>query len=188
MKIDFKHIVIRSKDLFVNTKKTWNVIAAEKTTSRTIRNTYVFPCICVCTLIVFLTNLLYISERSFELAFLKAFVTGLSLAIGYFIASKACFWALTKRIGNKSQDACEIVVAYSFTTIFALKILTSLFPTLFFLQILVIHSAYLLWEGTRAMLNFDEKEQENMILILALILIGSPMIINMLLNLMLPNA
>ena len=188
MKINFKHIAIRSKDLFVNTKKTWDVIAAEKPTSRAVRNTYVFPWICVCTLVVFLVNLLGTSERSFEFAFLKAFVAGLSLTIGYFVAGKACFWALTKRIGDKSQDACEIVVAYSFTTIFVLKILTSVFPSLFFLQILVVHCAYLLWEGIRAMLNLDEKEQENTILIFSLILIGSPTIINMLLNLMLPNA
>ena len=186
MKINFKHTAIRSRNLFVDTEKTWNKIASEQTTVKEAR-AYVFTWITVCATVVFLTNLLFVSERKVEIAFLKSLVAGLSLLTGYFVANKACFWALTKRIGNKSKEACELVVAYSFTTIFALKIIMALFPNLFFLQILVVHCAFLLWEGSRAVLNFDETERENTILIFSLILILSPIIINMLLNFMLPN-
>ena len=187
MKISFKHIVVRSRNLFIETGKTWDTIASEQTTVKDVRNTYVFPWIFVCTTIVFLTNLLYDSERNVEIAFLKALVAGLSLLAGYFVAAGACFWVLTKKIGNKSKETCELLVAYSFTTIFALEILTSLIPSLFFLQILVVHCAWLLWEGSRVVLKLNEKEQEAVILFLSVILIFSPIIIEMILKFMLPN-
>ena len=188
MKTDFKHIIKRSRDLLIDTGKTWDTIASENTSVKNIRMGYVFPWIAVCTLVVFSVNLLYASERKFEIAFLETFISCISLSAGYFITNYACFRLLVKKAENKSKEACETVIAYSFTTIFVLKIVTVIFPGLFFLQILVVHCAYLLWEGMRAVLQFDEKEQGNYLVFFALFLIFSPIVIVFLLSFMLPNA
>jgi hypothetical protein len=189
MKIDFKHLIKQSWGLLSNTGKSWDAIGAEKAASRDIRGTYVFPWIIVCTVIVFLSGLLYVHERKFEIAFLKSIVAAVSLSGGYFVAIRTCFWFLKKRnITNCSKDDCERLAAYSFTTLFVLKALVALLPSLFFLQIFVVHCAYLVWEGLRAVMNLNEDERGNVVLVLSLIIILSPAIIAWILNFMVPNA
>ena len=189
MKIDLKNTIERSWDLLTKTSLTWDRIAVEKENSKTIRKEYVFVWFAISTLLVFLTSLIYVSDRKIEFAFLKAVITAVSLFGGYFIANHFCFIFLKKKnIEDLSKDNCEKIVAYSFTTIFVLKVLLSLMPSLFFLQVLVVHCAYLAWEGLRAILNLDENERGNIILVFSLIIILSPMLISWILNFMLPNA
>ncbi len=189
MRIDFKQILNRTRGLLLKPNATWELIASEKMEVKDLRASYVLPWIVLCVALSFLAALLHSPERKFEMALLKASVNAISLLGGYFLACRLCWEFLRKKTGlTFSQAACESVVAYSFTTVFVLKMLVSLIPSLFFLQILVIHAAYLLWGGLGAVMKMSEKEREQFLLVFSLSVIVSPLLIAGLLNLMLPNA
>jgi len=188
MKRKIRNIIVRSMGLFVATTPTWDKIATEKFTGNEIQKQYIFPWISFCVLIVFLFESLYALQKGFEIGFIKAIITAVSFLGSYFLSNKICFWYLRKQHPNLySALACEKIVSYSFTTMFVLKVFTTVLPSLFFLQILSVFTAYLVWEGCRSVLKLNEEERGNIVLVFTSVIILSPIIISQIIHWMLPN-
>lgn len=189
MKKRLTNIIVRAWWLFVSTTNTWDEIATENVSSNELRKHYVFPWIVLCTIFVSVFDGLYSGANVLEVGFLNALITLISLVGGYFLSNSICFWYLRKHQPEQhTYIDSERIVSYSFTTIFILKIITTVFPSLFFLQILSIYTAYLVWEGSRAVLKMNEEERGNIVLVFTLAIIFIPILISRIIHLMLPNA
>ncbi len=176
------------KELMVNTSLAWDNIATTPTTKKSIRSLYAFPWMVLCICTVFFFNSLYAREKVIETGFLNSLITAVSFFGGYFLSNAICFWYLRKQLPEKYTEIdSEKIVSYSFTTIFILKIVTTALPSLFFLQILCIYTAYLVWEGCRSVLKLEDEERGNIVLVFSLLIIFSPALISMVIHLMLPN-
>jgi hypothetical protein len=188
MKRKIRNIVVRSLGLFVATTPTWDKIATEKLTENEIQKQYIFPWIAICVTMVFLFEGLYASQKALETGFIKAIITAVSFLGSYFLSNKICFWYLRKQQPefNSALDSAKIV-SYSFTTMFVLKVFTTVLPSLFFLQILSVFTAYLVWEGCRAVLKLNEEERGNIVLVFTSVIIFLPIIISQIIHWMLPN-
>ena len=184
-----KNIIIQSWELFVTAAATWDNIASEKVSKNELRKYYVFPWITVCVLVVFILESVYATEKGLEKGLLNAIITAVSFLGSYFLSNKVCFWYLRKQhLKQFTEIECEKIVSYSFTTIFALKVFTTALPSLFFLQILSVYTAFLVWEGCRAVLKLTEEERGNIVLVFTVLIILLPVLINKIIHLMLPNA
>jgi hypothetical protein len=189
MKKSITNIIVRAWWLLVSTTDTWDEIATEDVSKNELRKHYVFPWIAFCVLTVAVFEGLYAKANGLEVGFLNALIAIISLVGGYFLSNSVCFWYLRKHQPEQyTLVDCEKIVSYSFTTIFILEIITTVFPSLFFLQILSIYTAYLVWEGSRAVLKMNEEERGNIVLVFTLAIVFIPVLISRIIHLMLPNA
>jgi len=174
--------------LIISTIATWDFIASSHVSKKEIRNQFVFPWIAITVMVVFIFESLYASDKPLQTGLIHAIINTVSLIGGYFLSNTICFWYLRKQEPEKFTALdCETIVSYSFSAIFLLKIVTTVMPSLFFLQILNIYTAYLVWEGCRAVLKMNEEERGNIVLVFTIFIIFSPVIINQIIHLMLPN-
>jgi len=67
-----------------------------------------------------------------------------------------------------------------------IKIITTIIPSLFFLQILNIYTIYIVWDGCRVIFNINEDERGKIMLLISLSIIFTPAIINKIVLFMLP--
>jgi len=174
--------------LIISTTATWDNIASSHASKKEIRNQYVFPWIAITVMVVFIFESVYASEKPLQTGLINAIISSVSLFGGYFLSNTICFWYLRKQQPEKYTALdCERIVSYSFSAVFLLKIVTTVLPSLFFLQILNIYTAYMVWEGCRAVLKMNEEERGNIVLIFTLFIIFSPVVISLIVHLMLPN-
>lgn len=184
-----KNMIKRAWGIIISGSTTWDEIAAEKASVNVIRKQYIYPWIVLTVVLAFLCKLFYAQDKVLETAILNSIITAISLLGGYFISNLICFAYLKKnRPDLASKTDCETLVAYSYTIIILIDIVTIIIPSLFFLRILSIFITYVVWEGCRAIWMLKEDERGNIVLIFSIILIFIPIIINKIIYWMLPNA
>ncbi|HLP03960.1 MAG TPA: YIP1 family protein [Paludibacter sp.] len=189
MSSKIKNILSSSWGLFTSTAETWEKIAVQNSTVNEVRKNFVYPWIVFCVFIVGISNGIYAQDKHIETGILNAIITGISLFGGYFLTNRICFWYLRKQQnGASTYKASETLVSYSFTCLFALKAITTILPGLFFLQILNVFIAYLVWEGCGAVLKLNEDERGNIVLVFSLVIILVPLLISSVIHFILPNA
>lgn len=184
-----KNIIVLTWQLFLTPGLTWDKIASQRVTENEIRRKFVFPWIALCVATVAVFDSLYAGVKGLETGILNATITAISLIGGYYLANKICLWYLRRHLAEKfTSGATGTIVSYSFAIVFVLEIITTVLPGLFFLHILHIFIAYLVWEGCRAILMLGEEDRGNIILVFTVVIIFAPVLISRVIYLMLPNA
>lgn len=178
----------RTWQLLVACPAAWDAIASERPAVQVIRSRYVYPWVGVCVCASFVCGLLYASEGAFEAALSHAIATGVSLLGGYFACKALCqIYLRRSRPDLDSKADCETVVAYAYTVILCINLLTTVMPSLFFLKALTLYAAYLVWEACRAVWLLRDEERGNIVLAFTLVLVLVPVAVGMLVHWMLPN-
>jgi len=183
------NILKHSWGLYISTVSTWDAIDNENLKKNEFRKYFIFPWISLCVLIVCVFDSIYAVDKPLETGVLNGIISGISLLGGYFLSNKICFWYLRKNHETiQSAVICEKVVGYSFTTVFLLDIVTTILPSLFFLQILNVYIAFMVWEGCRAIFKLNEEDRGNLVLVFTVVIIFIPVIISKLIQFLVPNA
>ncbi|NDP22661.1 MAG: hypothetical protein GZ091_16510 [Paludibacter sp.] len=179
MKQSKLNILKHSWGLYISAVSTWDAIDIERLKRNEFRKYFIFPWISLCVLIVCIFDCLYAPDKPLETGILHGIIRAVSLLGGYFLSNKICFWYLRKNHkAGISAVICEKVVGYSFTTIFLLNIVTTILPSLFFLHILNVYIAFMVWEGCRAIFKLNEEDRSNLVLVFTAVIIFIPFIIN----------
>lgn len=188
MKVSKLNILKHSWGLYISTVTTWDAIANETSKGNELRNYFVFPWIALCVLVACVFEGLYAPVKGMETGILNGIISAVSLLGGYFLSNKICFWYLRKQLKiGLSAIKCEKVVSYSFTTVFLLDIVTTVLPSLFFLHILNVYIAFMVWEGCRAVFKLNEEERGNIVLVFTVVIIFLPVIISKIIQFLVPN-
>ena len=183
-----KYIVQRTWELLTSTAVTWDIIETEDDIKNNTFKSFVLPWIIFCAIVVFVFKLMYATERGFETSLVTTIITTISLYGGYLISRYVANWYINRKYPKiANQVNTDKVISYSFSAIFVLKIVTAVFPGLFFLQILNIYTAFLVWDSCRAIFKLNEEERANLVVILTAVIIFSPVLISSVVNMMLPN-
>ena len=183
-----RDIFKRAWGMIVATGATWDAIAAEARDMQALRKRYVYPLVALAVLLSFVFNLMYAEERAFESAVLHAIITATTLFASYFAANAICLLFLQKKRPDLADRAdCETVVAYSYTVILLVEMVTTIAPSLFFFKILDMFTAYLIWDGCRAIWMLKDEERGNVVLVFSIVIIFIPIVVGLLLQWMLPN-
>lgn len=162
----FKNFFRLSWSLHANTASTFQLLKLTETNRRNIFVGYNLPSILFCSLVFFISGLLY-NNYSVSYNFLDAFVHGASLVVAYGV----CSFAMLKLFEHwdVAIDECIIYkhVSCSFATLYSISIIVSIIPALFFLNILVVYTVFIVWEGNRVLYATTEEQNTKILVVLS---------------------
>ena len=119
---------------------------------------YALPFIALISLSIFVGYFINAKNPQFEFAVLKTLFNFLAITTGYLLSVIVCKKTTAQLFHyNITQKEAETVIAYSSTTIFSLHIIMAFFPGFFFLQLLGLHTLYLLWCMSSDYIQIEER-------------------------------
>lgn len=180
----FKH----TWGLMMSTASTWDAIRTELKSENSTFKSFVLPWTIIISLVVAVFSALYSTQKVIETGFIMGFVTAIAIIGSYYISRSLAFSFFRKNHSDLfSKSDISKIVAHSFTVVYLTKIVASIIPSLFFLQILNVYTVYIVWEGCRVFFNINEDERGKSMLLISLCVIFMPSIISRVILLMLPG-
>ncbi len=187
MKFFIENIVSRSWGLMMSTSQTWEGIKAEKNSNSAFKSFYV-PFVLICVSVVLVFKMLYADSNRIEAGIIFAVISLLAYMGSFYLTRYFTTRFIRSNHPDKNDASIiEKIVAYSYAVVFVLKIVTTIIPSLFFLQILNIYTVYIVWEGCRIMFDLDEDERGKIMLIVGLSAMFVPALVSKIVQLMLPG-
>jgi len=188
MMVMFKNIFNRLKGLIIKPGEAWEELSRQDEKSDTFLMRFIYPLIGIVALAAFLGIFFTYKEFDFEIALRIMIRTVIAVAGGFYLGAYLLneVW---KGIFHQPKDIelCRFFVGYASSLIFVLYILTSLLPDFFFLQIFVLYTFYIIWEGATVYMQVTENEQLKFTIITSCIVVLSPMVIEYVLRMMMPG-
>ena len=180
----FKH----SWGLMMRTAFTWDAIRTEIKSENSTFKSFVFPWTIIISVVVSAFSAMYTTHKVIETGFVMGLVTAISFIGSYYISRSLAFSFFRKNHNDLfSKSDISKIVAHSFSVVYLTKIVASIIPSLFFLQILNVYTVYIVWEGCRVFFNINEDERGKSMLLISLCVIFMPSIISRVILLMLPG-
>jgi len=167
---------------------TWMELREQEEERDMFISQFIFPLIGMIALAAFLGILFTRKEFDFEIALKITLRTVIAVTGGFFLGAY-----LLNEVWNgmfnqpKNMELCRHFVGYASSLMFVLYIITSLLPEFFFLQIFVLYTVYIIWEGTYVYMKIRENKRLIFTIIASFIVIITPFIIEQALRMMMPG-
>ena len=187
-----KELFERLYRIIIQPAKTWNILADEKEEeiidNNTFLKTYLYPVIGIVALLTFAGVFFHKKEFDIELAFRLTIKVLITLFVGFYFAS----FLLSKTMEHlffkeNSFKLCQRFVGYSSALIYAMYIILAIFPDYSFLQLFLLYTIYIIWEGASVYMQIPENERNRFTAIAAAIILLSPFIIEKMMFLTMPG-
>lgn len=185
----YKSLFILLFDLITRPEKAWVSLSEKQDkNNEEFYKSYLYP---VFGLIAFFAFVgVFFHLKSFELQI--ALKTMLREILTYLLAFYCASLALSKISASYLKVTIEIPIAerfvgYSSALIYVVAMLYALFPSLFFLQIIIFYVIYVIWQGAVFYLKLDEQVWIKFTIIAGALIIILPFIINFLISLIMPG-
>jgi hypothetical protein len=183
MKTNIQHVIAQTWGLMMSTLQTWESIVSDKNEKSFQR--YFLPLLIICAAVVLVFNTIYASSKPIQTGFVYAVVTLIAyVSTFYFTRYFTNSYLVRNHVDKSNPVLIQKMVAYSFAVVFPIKLITTIIPSLFFLQILNIYTVYIVWEGCRIIFDMDEDERGKIMLIVGLSIMFLPAIISKIILLM----
>lgn len=188
MNTTIQNIVVRSWGLMMRTSQTWEDIKNDTNNENSFKK-YFIPLLVTCALIVLIFKIIYADSKLLQTGLVYAVVTALAYMGAFYLTRYFLTSYIKKNHLEKNAPVLqENLISYSFTVVFAIKLITTVIPSLFFLQILNVYTIYIVWEGCRTlMFEMDEDERGKIMLIVGLSIMFAPAVITKVVLFMLPG-
>lgn len=171
--MDFNTIYKRTKNLITGPAGEWESIVSEKKTGQEVLKNFVLPYI-IAIAIASAAGSFIFSYGWFSLPFFagRLLIGVIAPLAGIYLASY--FINLLAKSYNSvpSPDNSFTLVAYSFTAIYLIQIVTGLFPFLVFTAIAGLYSFYILWHGIIPMMKTPAEKRTGYFVISILVIIA----------------
>lgn len=177
-----KHIFSRLWHLVIEAPETWDVIAREETDQQQLRQQYVYTLVALCALVGFVGTWLQ-SDIQHALA---ASMRDVIVLIGsYYAICRLCRLILERLYPNRfNLEDSDKIVTYSYAYIIIMQAFITIIPHSFYLYLLDLFVAYLLWEAARAVFALEEEERQSMVTYYTLLIVGLPIVLTIILNML----
>lgn len=183
----YRALFIRVKNIIVSPSTEWKAIADDELTGVNVVHKFALPLIGLCSLAAFIGTAIYLEGFNAEESLKKALLIFCSLFFSIYVSMAVIYYLQPRFNLKQNRDLVFKFVTYSSTVIFAVKFVTELFPELFFLKILVLYTAYIVWEGVTPIFNIDEKLKPGFVAITSFLLIAGNYLFFKFLHLLLPG-
>jgi hypothetical protein len=171
--MDYKFFLIRLPFIILHPSKAWGKIASETRPVKDIRNSFLFPLIIMVAIFAFLGSLLFTNS---QLPFIYSVFVGIKLFALLFlvvyvsaIIHKEITYALD--LGRDFAVSFKIIV-YSLSPLFLCLMISHLFESLIFVNILALYGLYIFWTGSERILNPPEHKKMPMLIATSLTVIA----------------
>ena len=184
----FNEIYKRLAGLILKPGETWEELSLKEEKQETFLARFIYPFIGLITLSAFLGILFTRKEFDFEIALKITLRTLISVAGGFFLGAyflNEVWKSIFKQ--PKNAELCRFFVGYSSSLLFVLYIVTALLPEFFFLQIFVLYTVYMIWEGAVFFMKVKEEVRLKFTIIASFIVIVTPFVIEQALRMLMPG-
>lgn len=184
--MDYKSILQIALRLISSPARAWEEIRLQ-TDPRRVFTAFVYPMIGLCALSVFIGTLVdygWGGPQSFQLAMTRCCAVAVALFGGYFLAA----WlinAFCTRFLHRPSDLPGIwqFSGYALVVLFLLRIILGILPDFQIIALLLqFYTLYIVWEGSRALLDIAEAHRLRFTLVSTLLLILCPWLIEWVFN------
>jgi hypothetical protein len=142
------------KDIITNPSKTWETIDSDNKSVSIIRNTFLFPLILLVSISAIIGSLLYANS---ELSPVYSIFVGIKCFLLFYITVYASAFILKEityplDLGKNFAIAFRLIV-YSIVPLLLCQLLSRLFESLLFVNVLALSGLYIFWTGSERMLT-----------------------------------
>lgn len=171
------------KDIIINPIKAWEIIDSENKSVSVIRNSFLFPIILLVSVSAAAGSLIYTNA---ELSPVYSVFVGIKCFLLYYITVYASAFILREityplDLGRDFAISFRLIV-YSIVPFLLCQILSRLFESLLFVNILALYGLFIFFAGTEKMLTPPGYKKMPMLIATTLTFIGIYVITNLLLT------
>ena len=184
--MNYKSLFHTALLLISSPARAWEEIRLEED-RRTVFTAFVYPMIGLCGLSVFIGSLLlkgWSGPESFQYAMTQCCAVAVSLFGGYFLAAYLIN-ALRVRLFMQDDDInlTRQFAGYAMVVPFLLQIIIGVLPDFNIIAMLLqFYIVYVVWEGSRSLMEVEEKDRLRFTVISSILLIVCPAVIQLLFN------
>ena len=184
--MDYKNILHITMLLISSPARAWEEIRLQGD-RRQVFTAFVYPMIGLCGLAVLIGSLWtngWDGPQSFQYAMTRCCAVAVSLFGGYFLAAYLLNGYLNRFLRAKNDLPLAWQFAgYALVVVFLLKVVLGILPEFQIIALLLqFYTLYIVWEGSRVLLEIDDSNRLRFTLVAFVLLLGCPMLIEWVFN------
>ncbi|MDR0546817.1 MAG: hypothetical protein LBG77_04435 [Dysgonamonadaceae bacterium] len=185
----FKRLFILLYRFISEPAATWRNVSEESDhQNENFYKNYLFPIFGIIALLAFIGGLWAVKAPDWTPLLKNVMKQILVYGGGFFISSYAISEFLFPQVGiAKNRLLSERFTGYASSLLFVVAMFKMLFPSLFFLEWILLYTFYMLWQGGIAFLKIEEEQMVKLTIAAGLIIILPPMLFRWIIELLMPN-
>jgi hypothetical protein len=158
--MDFRFLYNRIKYIIIDPTRAWTAIHDENRPIKDVRNSFFFPLVVLVAISSFFGSLIFTNSTLPPLYSLFVALKFLILHLVVVFTSAVIFSEITKALDlGKNYTVSFKIIAYSVAPFLICQLISHLFESLIFVNILSLYGLYIFWIGTEKMLNPPEHKK-----------------------------
>jgi hypothetical protein len=184
-----KQLYLLLSGLVIAPAKTWESLAGnQESNNENFYKSYLYPIIGIIALLSFLG--VWFGTKDFQIQTVLKFVIKETITYfgGFYLAAYGLFRLSEKYFGlDTDLQHFERFTGYSSSAIYVIACISALFQFLFFLQIFILYTAYIVWHGANIYIAVKENYLTKFTIFASAVIILSPVVIRIIMTLIMPG-
>lgn len=184
-----KHLYSLLSGLILAPDKTWRTLdGKQELNNEDFYKSYLYPVVGIIALTSFVG--IWIEAKDFQLQVALKIVIKETITYfgGFYLAAYGLFRLSGKRFGLVADfQHFERFVGYSSSAIYVVACINALFQSLFFFQIFILYTVYIVWHGSRIYIPVTENYRTGFTVFSSAIMILSPVVVRIVMILIMPG-
>ena len=168
--------------------KAWHVLSRKEEDHEIFLARFIYPLIGLVTIAAFAGVLFTMKEFDLEHA-LKEAIRALVSSFGGFYLGAYLMNEIWQGFFKQKKDLKRWMrfIGYSSSLMFALNIILKLLPEFFFLQVFVLYTFYIVWEGAVPYMQVEETSRMKFVTCTTIMIVFLPFVVETLLTMFMPG-
>ena len=181
--MDYKFFLTGIKNIILNPVKAWITIDSENKPVKMVRNNFLLPLIILVSISAMAGSLFFTNT---ELSPVYSIFEGIKSFSLFYITIYATSWLLSEityplDLGKDFSISFRIIV-YSIAPVLICQIISRLFESLLFVNIMGLYGLYVFWTGAEKLLNPPQYKKMPLLIATTITLVGIFIVTNLVLN------
>ena len=181
--MDYKFFISSLINILLDPVKAWYTIDSENRPVEVVRNSYLFPLLIMVSVSAFLGSLIFINT---ELLLIYSIFVGIKYFLLLFFTTYVTSYILREityplDLGRDFSVSFRIIV-FSLTPFLLCQILSCIFESLLFVNIIGLYGLYIFWTGAEKLLNPPQYKKMPLLIAAIITIIGIYIATSILLN------
>ncbi|MDR0769567.1 MAG: hypothetical protein LBE71_06695 [Dysgonamonadaceae bacterium] len=184
-----KQLYLLLSGLVVSPAKTWKTLAEKhEPDNGNFYRSYLYPIIGMIALLSFTGIMIQAKDFQFQSALKIVIKETIAYFGGFYLAANGLFRLSGKYFGlTGGIQKFERFTGYASAVIYAVACLDALIQSLFYTQIFILYTAYIVWNGSRSYMAVKETYLTKFTIFASAIFIISPVVVRIIMTLIMPG-
>jgi hypothetical protein len=181
--MNLKFLYHRIKHIILNPSKAWEAVYEENRPIKDVRNSYLFPILVLIAVSAFLGSYIYTNATLSLVYSILVALKYLILILLVVYLTTVLFSEITRALDlGKDFTVSFKIIVYSSTPFLICQMISHLFESLIFVNVLSLYGLYIFWIGTEKMLNPPDYKKMPMVVatffVIVALLIGGGLLLS----------